>query len=80
MKSSLLIFTLFCQVVFAQNLTAIKINDFPARYDEFVGTDEYDVPYFIKNNVLIKKTDEQTFEYKNLTLRLPALWLRRGDL
>ena len=68
MKNIATIFVLVSQFLFSQNLVATKLSQNAADFDQFVGTDEYDVPYFIKNNVLIKKTNDQIFEYKNLTL------------
>ena len=68
MKKLLVLFSVFSQILLAQNLAATKISETLSNYDQFVGKDEYDVPYFIKNNVLIKKTNGQIFDYKNLTL------------
>ena len=68
MKKKFLFFLIAINFSNAQSFEPIKIDAMIAPYEIFVGTDEYDVPYFLLNDVLIKKTNSQVFEYKNLLL------------
>ena len=68
MKTYFLGILMLCNFISAQSFEPVKLDEKNAPYEIFVGTDEYDVPYFLSNNVLIKKTDSQVFEYKNLSL------------
>ena len=68
MKTYFLGILMLFNFISAQSLEPLKLDEKIAPYEIFLGTDEYDVPYFLSNNMLIKKTDTQVFEYKNLSL------------
>ena len=59
--------TFFC---FAQmkNANAEFIEKIALDADAFIGYDKFDYRYFIKDNVLFKVKNGDSFEYKNLTL------------
>lgn len=44
-----------------------KIDTLENTADTFVGRDTFGAFYFIKNNILIKKTKEKTWQYKNVS-------------
>ena len=52
----------------SQKLTATKIDSIHLDCDQFLGYDQFGFYYFIKNNVLFKVKEEQSFEYKNVSL------------
>jgi hypothetical protein len=51
-----------------QNLIALKTEFIAFEADDFVGIDGFGHSFFIKNNVLFKKIDNQTLQYQNLSL------------
>ena len=62
---------LFCctLAVFGQDvLTATLVSQDSLAVDRFVAMDNFGASYVIDNNVLIKKHDQKTWEYKNLQL------------
>jgi len=67
-------YVLFLLLIFifakAQNepIVASKINSIPSRFENNIGFDVFGFFYFIKDNVLFKTNDKQTFEYKNISL------------
>ncbi|MBP2283313.1 hypothetical protein H4V97_001631 [Flavobacterium sp. CG_23.5] len=52
----------------SQKLTATKIDSIHLDCDQFLGYDPFGFYYFIKNNVLFKVKEKQSFEYKNVSL------------
>lgn len=69
MKFFTIIF-LFFQLLFAnaQEIQIEFLKDFPLNADEFIGVDNFENYYYIKNNTLYKKTSQQTFTYTNTQL------------
>lgn len=55
---------------FAQTkvVTAVLIEEIPLKADVFIGFDKFDYRYSIRENVLFKIKDEESFEYKNVPL------------
>ena len=47
---------------------ATKIDTIHFHADQFIGYDSFGYYYYIKNNVLIKKTSSKIWQYKNLAL------------
>ncbi len=44
------------------------LRDFPLNADEFIGVDDFENYYYIKNNTLHKKTSQQIYTYTNTQL------------
>ncbi|TRX11884.1 hypothetical protein [Flavobacterium gawalongense] len=57
-------------IAFGQNqkLLSSKINHVIIDADQFLGYDQFDYYYTIKNNVFSKIKDKESLEYKNITL------------
>lgn len=71
MKRILIVFIIFWNSAsFCQNqkLISTLLYTKPFLADTFIGLDGMENYYFIKNNVLIKQNETQTWEYKNITL------------
>ena len=51
---------------FSQSIKPKLINNLKIENDIFAGFDALNDYYYAKNNVFFKKTEQQTFEYKNL--------------
>jgi len=54
--------------VSAQGIQIEFLKDFPLNADEFIGVDNFENYYYIKNNTLYKKTTQQTYTYTNTQL------------
>ncbi|MET2986291.1 hypothetical protein [Aureibaculum conchae] len=64
--SGFLLFNLF--FVYAQEIEIKFMNQFELTADEFIGVDEFDNIYYIKNNTFYKKDDKKTLSYSNTQL------------
>lgn len=51
-----------------QKITATLISQFNTDLDDFLGYDSFGFSYHIKNNVFRKTKNNETFEYKNVSL------------
>lgn len=51
---------------------AIKQNTIALIADDFLGYDQFGYHYSLKNNVLSKTKDKESFEYKNISLGKPT--------
>lgn len=61
---------LFCipMAISAQpNFSANHIETLKLAIDDFIGYDQYGSSYYIKNNVLVKSSENSKLEYNNLT-------------
>ena len=69
-KGIILFFIAFFSVAYGQNqkLTATKIGFIPLDCDQFLEYDQFGFYYYIKNNVLFKIKEKESFEYKNVSL------------
>lgn len=69
-KGIILFFITFFSFAFGQNqkLTATKIGFTPLDCDQFLEYDQFGFYYYIKNNVLFKTNEKESFEYKNVSL------------
>lgn len=69
-----LFFILIFTVSFGQNKNhvAAKLDSFAIATDNFLGYDQFGFFYSIKNNVLSKLKNDETFEYKNISLGKPT--------
>ena len=69
MKFFIVIF-LFFQLFFvnAQEIQIEFLNDFPLKADTFIGIDDFENYYYIKDNTLYKKTSQQVYTYTNTQL------------
>jgi hypothetical protein len=69
-KAIILFFITFFTVAFGQNqkLTATKIGFVPLDCDQFLEQDPFGYYYYIKDNVLFKSKEGESFEYKNISL------------
>ncbi len=69
-KSTILLLMLFSAYGFAQELlpTYVFRDSAVVKADAFVGVDKFGYSYFISNNAFIKFKDQETIEYKNVTL------------
>ena len=61
-------FFVFSSISFGQNLITSKINHVAINAEEFLGYDQFGFYYTIKNNVFFKTKDNQSLEYKNISL------------
>jgi len=71
MKKIICLLTIFlCGISFAQNqkLIPIKTDSIAIEADAFVGFDGYHNCFYLKNNVLFKKTESALLQYQNLSL------------
>ena len=71
MKKRLIIFfILFSAIAFGQNqeLSAKKIGFVALDCDQFLKYDQFGFYYYIKNNILLKTKEKESFEYKNISL------------
>jgi hypothetical protein len=71
MKTTLhFLFLLLSSIGLAQytNPVASKMGTEFIQADTYSGEDAYGFQYFIKNNVLFKKSNNTFFQYKNLSL------------
>lgn len=69
MKRLSLLFMLFSLSVLAQDsISTFNKAKFPLDVETLIGLDNFDTNYYIKNNVLYKKTPEKTINYSNLQL------------
>lgn len=64
----ILLFQFYAVLGQEQKWVATKIDTLQNFADTFIGRDSFNAFYFIKNNVFIKKTKTQTWQYKNLSL------------
>jgi hypothetical protein len=55
----------FCQT---EKIDAVKMESIDIQVDVFIGLDGLGSSYFIKDNIFLKRKNNQTFEYKNLSL------------
>jgi hypothetical protein len=60
----------FCTFGFAQieSNTPALFENIAIKADTFIGYDKFDYAYFVKNNVIYKVRNGESFEYKNLAL------------
>jgi hypothetical protein len=71
MKKIVCLLTIFlCGISFAQNqkLIPVKTDSIAIEADAFVGFDGYQNCFYLKNNVLFKKTESALLQYQNLSL------------
>jgi len=61
-------FLLFINISFAQEIQTEFISKTPLHADIFIGMDELDHIYYLKNNILFKKRDQDTINYSNVLL------------
>ena len=59
---------LFFEFSYAQDLEAKLVNTFDLDADYFVGIDDLENIYFVKNNTLFKKRKTETLNYTNVSL------------
>lgn len=63
------LFNFYCLFVSSQNsISATKLETISLECDTFLGYDNQQNSYLIKENVLIKKSIEKTYQYNNLSL------------
>jgi WD40 repeat protein len=71
MKIIVIYFLLFqsilgvAQEIITKTIETEFINSFNLEADEFIGTDDFENIYYIKNNVIYKKTALKTYTYSN---------------
>lgn len=69
MKSILFItFCFFCLTIQSQEITTKLHSEKALEADSFIGVDEFQNTYYIKENILYKKTSKQLFSYSNVGL------------
>jgi len=58
---------LFCSISLAQNLklTPVKTDSIAIEADAFIGFDGYNNCFYLKNNVLFKKTESTLQQYQS---------------
>ncbi|WP_196889978.1 hypothetical protein [Aureivirga sp. CE67] len=61
------IFMLFSILGFSQ-IKATLVKEIPLDADSFVGVDTFENFYFVKDNILYKKTDSNLLSYANISL------------
>ncbi len=61
-------FLLFINILIAQEIKTEFISKTPLQADTLIGVDEFKNIYFIKNNVLFKKSTKNTINYSNVQL------------
>ncbi len=52
----------------AQEYTVEKVFEWPLISDMFIGIDDYNALYYVKDNQIIKKVDDTSFQYSALQL------------
>jgi hypothetical protein len=63
-------------IVFAQKITIEKKDFVSLNASEFVGFDAFRNYFYLKDNVIYKKTDVELLQYQNLALgKIAKLWL-----
>lgn len=69
-KIFLLYLLFFLSFTFAQSEEVLlnKVTSFSVDADDFVGTDNLEYYYYIKNNVFFKKKDAKIWQYQNIGL------------
>ena len=66
-------FFLFCGSIIAQQKISVADSIIiPEKFTRFHGVDIHENLFFSNNETLIKKTENQTFEYANFTLGIPT--------
>ena len=69
MKIKLLFFFIFfIQISYSQEIKTKLVSSIPLQADTFLGVDELNHIYFVKNNVLFKDRGRDTINYSNLLL------------
>lgn len=71
MKNLISLLFLMCfQLLMSQSIkiTAIKTNEINFEADNFIGRDGFGSLFYIKNNVLFKKTEGPILQYQNVSL------------
>ncbi|MCK4561700.1 MAG: hypothetical protein KAT78_02230 [Flavobacteriaceae bacterium] len=69
MKIQLFFFFIFCvNISFSQEVKIEFITKTPLKADQFVGVDELENIFYIKNNILYKKNDIEVLNYSNVNL------------
>ena len=69
MKTTLLFFFIFyIYISYSQEIKTEFVSKTPLQADTFIGVDELNHIYYIKNNVLFKKGDQGTINYSNVSL------------
>ena len=69
MKSILFItFCFFCLVIQSQEITTKLHSEKALEADSFIGVDEFENIYYVKENILYKKTSKKLFSYSNVGL------------
>ena len=71
MKKALLLIVFFQSIIMFSQETKLKIfliDSVKIDADSYIGNDSFGAYYFIKNNILIKKTKSKIYQYKNLSL------------
>lgn len=73
-KIALSVLLLFNAIKFeAQNtIEAVKLGSQSYNYDQYIDTDEFGYHYFYKNKALVKLSNTEIFEFKNISLGLPT--------
>jgi len=64
----LYLFLIFFNFSFSQEIKTAFVSKTPLKADQFIGADELENIYFIKNNVLFKKGETEIFNYSNINL------------
>ena len=64
----LLLFIFYLNISFAQELKTELVSKTTLEADSFIGVDELENIYFIKNNVLYKKNSVEVLNYSNVNL------------
>jgi hypothetical protein len=69
-KNLILLFLSLFLIAHSQNqkISATKINQFTIDMEQFLGFDSFGYYYTIKNNVFSKIKNNESFEYKNISL------------
>jgi len=63
----LIIFLFSLQLLFSQDKPSFE-KAFALKADHFIGTDAFHSVYFVKDEVLYKKSEEKSWSYQNLNL------------
>jgi hypothetical protein len=67
-KLSILFFFFFFLAVSAQEIPCLSISEIPLNADRFIGVDDFDSIYYVKDNVFYKKENENTISYTNFQM------------
>ena len=69
MKTKLLILFFFIvSISSSQEIKTKFISKIPLQADTFIGVDEFDHIYYLKNNTLFKKSEDDVINYSNVQL------------